>query len=116
MTLDRNWRESKWKEERLKERKEQEGGALKQEQRQIVRVLGQEMGAALKRDSYAMEMDRGRNCYTCGRFGHMAQYYRNRGRGRVADRRRLEYEEERFEGNYEHLNNLKEKENLESLD
>ena len=33
MALDRNWKESKREEERLKERKEQEGGAPKQEQR-----------------------------------------------------------------------------------
>ena len=35
-TLDRNWRECKRKKERLKGKKEQEGGALKQEQRQIL--------------------------------------------------------------------------------
>jgi len=29
-------------------------------------------GEALRRDSYAMEVDRGRNFYACGRFGHMA--------------------------------------------
>jgi len=26
-----------------------------------------------------MEIDKGRNCYTCGGFGHMAQHCRNRG-------------------------------------
>jgi len=31
----------------------------------------QEIGL-LKRDSYAMDIDRGRNCYTCRGFGHMA--------------------------------------------
>jgi len=36
MTLDRNWRESKQEEERLKGRKEQGEGAPKQEQRQIL--------------------------------------------------------------------------------
>ena len=36
MTLDRNWRESKREKVRLKGRKKQEGGALKQEQRQIL--------------------------------------------------------------------------------
>ena len=30
-----------------------------------------------RRDSYVMEVDRVRNCYTCEGFGHMAQYYRN---------------------------------------
>jgi len=34
MALDRNWRESRREEERIREKKEQEGGALKQEQRQ----------------------------------------------------------------------------------
>jgi len=36
MILDRNWRESKQEEVRLKGRKEQGGEALKQEQRQIL--------------------------------------------------------------------------------
>jgi len=62
-----------------------------------------------------MEIDRGRNCYTYGGFGHMARHCRNWGREIVADGRRLEYKGERFKRNYEHLNNLKEKENLESL-
>jgi len=34
--LNRNWRESRREEERLKSKKEQEGGALRQEQRQIL--------------------------------------------------------------------------------
>jgi len=39
-----------------------------------------------------MEVDRGRNCYACGGFGHMAQHCRNRGqRSRVMEGRRLEY-------------------------
>ena len=75
----------------------------------MVRGPGQGMGAPPKRDSYVMEVDRERNCYTCGVFGHMAHHCKNR--GRVAERRRLEFKE-----NYEHLNSLKEKENLESLD
>ena len=33
IALDRNWRESKWEEERLKEKKEQIEGASRQEQR-----------------------------------------------------------------------------------
>ena len=71
---------------------------------------------ALRRDLYAMEIDRGRNCYACGGFGHMAQHCRNQGKEKVTDGRRLEYGREKFKGNYEHLNNLKEEENLESLD
>jgi len=63
-----------------------------------------------------MEVDKRRNCYACGGFGHMAQYCRNQGRNRIADRRRLEYEGWNIEGNHELVNHLKEKENLESLD
>jgi len=64
-----------------------------------------------------MEIDWGRNCYACGGFGHMARHYRNRGqKGRVAERRRLEYGRERIEGINEYLDNLKRVENLESLD
>jgi len=36
MALDRNWRESRRKEERLREKKKLEGGALKQKQKQII--------------------------------------------------------------------------------
>ena len=145
--LDRNWRESKREEERLK-RKEVGG---KQEQRQIlprplvwqrrqplpqqatnrpapmegiertnavvVRGAGQGAGVPPRRDPFAMEVDQGRNCYACGGFGHMAHHCRNRGqRGRVAEGRRLEYGGGRIEGINEHLDNLKEVENLESLD
>ena len=68
---------------------------------------------ALRKDLYAMEVDRGRNCYTCREFGHMAHYCENWGKGRVADRRRLEYKgRERL---YEHMNYLKEEKNLETL-
>jgi len=46
----------------------------------------------------------------------MAQYCRNRRqRNKVVEEKRLEYRERR-EGNHEHLDNLKEMENLESLD
>jgi len=45
----------------------------------------------------------------------MAQHCRNWGRERVVEGRRLEYGGERIEGNIEHLDNLKEVENLESL-
>ena len=45
----------------------------------------------------------------------MAQYWRNRGqRGKAVEGRRLEYRG-RSEGNYKYLDNLKEVENLESL-
>jgi len=152
MALDRNWRESRREEERLQGKKEQGGGALKQEPRQnlprplvwqrrqllpqqatmgpapmegiertnAVVVRGSESrqntGAPLRRDSYAMEIDRGRNCYVCGGFGHMAHYYRNwRQRGRVAENRRMEYGGGRIEEIMNISNNLKEEENLELL-
>ena len=117
--LDRNWRESRREEERLK--KKEVGG--KQEQKQIlprplvwqrrqmpqqattgpapmegiertnavvVRGTGQGAGVPPRRDPFAMEVDRGRNCYACGGFGHMARNCRNRGmRGRVGDNRRV---------------------------
>jgi len=37
----------------------------------VVRGQGQGIGVS-RRDFYAMEVDRERNCYTCGGFGHMA--------------------------------------------
>ena len=78
--------------------------------------VGQNMEAPPRWDPYAMEVDHGRNCYTCGEFGHMAHHCRNRGqRGRVAEGRRLEYRREGIEENFEHSNNLKGVENLESL-
>jgi len=80
----------------------------------VVRGLGQE--APPRRDPYMMEVDRERNYYTCGGFGHMACYCRNQGRERVEDGRRLEYGGGRIEGNHVYENNLKEEENLESLD
>jgi len=61
-----------------------------------------------------MEVDRGRNCYACGGFVHIACHCRNWG-DRIAEGRRLEYGRGGIEGNFEHLNNLKGVENLESL-
>ena len=79
--------------------------------------VGQNIRMPLRRDPYVMEVDRGRNCYACGGFGHMAHHCRNRGqRGRVAEGRRLEYGRGEIEGNFEHLDSLKGVENLESLD
>jgi len=71
---------------------------------------------APRRDSYAMEVDRGRNCYACGGFGHIAYYCRNKGKGKVIEGRRVEYRGGRFEENLEYSDNLKGVENLESLD
>jgi len=142
--LDRNWRESRREEERLREKKEMTGGAPKQEQRQnlprplvwqrrqmpqqvtmgpapmegiertntvVVRGsgvgAGQNVGVPPRRDPYAMEIDRGRNCYACGGFGHMARHCRNRGRGRPMEGRRVEYMRGRIEEIYNNTNNLK---------
>ena len=62
-----------------------------------------------------MEIDRGRNYYTCGSFEHMVHHCRNRGRGRAIKGRRVEYEG-RFESNIKQIRHLKEVENLETLD
>ena len=82
----------------------------------VVRGSGQGMGASLRRDPYAIEVDCRRNCYACRGFGHMACYCRNRGRERAMEGRRVEYGEGRFEGNIEQIGHLKEMENLEALD
>jgi len=153
MALDRNWRESRREEERLRGKKETGGGGQKQEQRQsLPRPLvwqrrqllpqqattgpapmegvertnavvlrgsggGQSAGIPPRRDPFAMEIDRGRNCYACGGFGHMARNCRNRGqRGRVAENRRVEYGGGRIEEITNNTNNLKVEENLEFLD
>jgi len=81
----------------------------------VVRGVGQGAGIPPRQDPYAMEVDKGRNCYACGGFGHMARHCRNKGRGRPMDGRRVEYGGGRIEEINEHLNNLKEKENLELL-
>ena len=83
----------------------------------MVKRSGQGAGISLRRGPYAMEVDRGRNYYAYGGFGHMACHCRNRGqRGRVLEGRRLEYGGEKIEGINEQLDNLKGVENLESLD
>jgi len=56
----------------------------------VVRGQGQGIGTP-RRDPYVMEVDRRRNCYACGGFGHIAHHCRNRGRERVMKGRRVEY-------------------------
>ena len=124
MALDRNWRESRREEERLRGRKEVGGGLQKQERQSlsqplvwqrrqplpqqatigpalmegvertnavVVRGQGQNAGIPPRWDPFAMEIDRGRNCFACGGFGHMACHCRNRRqRERIADNRRVE--------------------------
>ena len=43
----------------------------------MVRGQEQEVGAPPRRDPYAIEVNRGRNCYAYKGFGHMACHYRN---------------------------------------
>ena len=43
----------------------------------VVRGQGQGAGVPPRRDPFAMEIDRGRNCYACGGFEHMARNCRN---------------------------------------
>ena len=150
MALDRNWRESRREEERLRKKEIGEGGQ-KQERQSLPRPLvwqrrqslpqqattgpapiegvertnavvvrgsgqGQSMGAPPRRDPFTMEVDRGRNCYACGGFGHMACHCRNRGmRGRVAENKRVEYGGGTIEEISNLADNLKECENLELL-
>ena len=75
----------------------------------VVRGAGQ--GLPPRRDPFAMEIDRGRNCFACGGLGHMACHCMNRGRVM----RRVEIGGGRFEGNIEQIGHLKEVENLEAL-
>ena len=78
---------------------------------------GQSMGAPPRRDPFAMEIDRGRNCFACRGFGHMVCHCRNWGqRGRIADNRRVEYGGGRIEEIFNQRDNLKGVENLEFLD
>ena len=87
------------------------------ERTNAVVVRGQNAGIPPRWDPFAMEIDRERNCFACGGFGHMARNCRNQGmRGRVAENRRLEYGGGRIEGINEQSDNLKGVENLESLD
>jgi len=89
----------------------------------VVRGQGQGGGIPPRQDPFAMEIDRGRNCYACGGFGHMARNCRNRSQrecvwGRIGEwsmeeNRRVEYGEGRIK---KITNNLKAEENLELLD
>ena len=84
----------------------------------VLRGSGVEQSAGIspRQDPFAIEVDRGRNCYACGGFRHMARHCRNRGqRGRVVENRRVEYGGGRIEEIPNFVNNLKEEENLELL-
>jgi len=81
----------------------------------VVRGQGQGAGVPPRQNPFAMEVDRGRNCYACRGFGHMARHYRNRERGRPMDGRRVEYGGGQIEEIINLSDNLKEGKNLELL-
>ena len=82
----------------------------------VVRGQGQGAGVPLRWDPFAMEVDRGQNCYACGGFRHMARHCKNRGqRGRVTENRRVEYGERKIEEVMNFSNNLKAGEDLKLL-
>ena len=81
----------------------------------VVRGAGQGAGIPPRWNPYAIEIDRGRNYYACGGFGHMAHHCRNKGRERLIEERRMEYSGGRIEEINDYTNNLKEVENLELL-
>ena len=82
----------------------------------VVRGAGQGAGVPSRWNPYAIEIDRGRNYYACGGFGHMAHHCRNKGRERPMEGRRMEYSGGRIEEINDYTNNLKGVENLELLD
>jgi len=47
----------------------------------VLRRARQGIGVHPRWDPFAIEIDRGRNCYACIGFGHMACHCRNKGRG-----------------------------------
>ena len=86
------------------------------ERTNAVVMRGQGVGVLPRQDPFAMDIDRGRNCYACGGFRHMACNCRNRGmRGRVGENRRVEYGGGQIEEIMDISNNLKGTENLELL-
>ena len=86
------------------------------ERTNAVVVRGQGAGVPQRRDPFAMDIDRGRNCYACGGFGHMARHCRNQGmRGRVGENRRVEYGGGSIEEITNIGNDLKAGEDLELL-
>jgi len=62
------------------------------ERMDIVIVCPQQRIGFAQRNLYAINVDRGRNCYACREFGHIAWHCRSRGVwNRIGEGRRLEY-------------------------
>ena len=80
-------------------------------------IYSQQRVGFVQRNPYAIDVDRERNCYACGKSRHMAQHCKSRGvENRIGEGRRLEYRQrERIEGNNRQIDNLKVEENLETL-
>jgi len=86
------------------------------ERTNAVVVRGQGAGVPPRRDPFAMDIDRRRNCYACGGLRHMAHNCRNWGmRGREGENRRVEYGGGQIEEIMDISNNLKGAKNLELL-
>ena len=144
--LDRNWRESRREEERLRGKKETMGGALKQEQRQsLPRSLVWQRRQPLPQQATTVlapmeEVERTNTVVVRGagqgaripprqdlfamKVNHGRNCYACGGFGHVAHNcrnrgrvmRRVEIGGGRFEGNIKQIGHLKEVENLEALD
>ena len=62
------------------------------ERTDVVMICPQQRVGVAQRNPYAMNVDRERNCYACGEFGHMARHCRNRRIGnRIGEEKKLEY-------------------------
>jgi len=57
------------------------------ERTEVVMVHLQQRAEFAQRNPYAIDVDRGKNCYVCGGFGHLARHCRNR---RMEMNRRME--------------------------
>ena len=63
----------------------------------------------MRRNSYVIDMNRERNCYSCRGFSHLARKCKNQ--SIVDQERRIEYKD-----NMNNMNNLKEEKSLVVLD
>jgi len=63
----------------------------------------------MRRKPYVMDVNRKRNCYSCGGFGHLVWNCRNQ--KIIGQEKRMEYRD-----NVNNVSNLKKKENLVVLD